>query len=80
MANADETPLINELKNASRSQELHKAFKFLYGHEHVEDEAFIRYIGARCNELQTTIQQKSARLAELLSLNYDEEEYASDVY
>lgn len=80
MANHDETPLLTELKNVSGSQELHKAFKFLYGHEHVEDEVFIRFLGERRDELQTTIQQKSDRLAELWRLNHDEEESAGDVY
>ena len=89
MANADETPLLDELKIVSGSQELHKAFKFLYGHEHVEDEVFIRFLGERRDELQSTIQQKTARLAELWSLNrlaelwslnHDQEESASDVY
>lgn len=80
MADADETPLLNELKNVSETQELHKAFKFLYGHEHVEDEVFIRFLGERRDQLQTTIQQKSDRLAELWSLNHDEEESAGDVY
>ena len=80
MANADETPLLDELKVFSGSQELHKAFKFLYGHEHVEDEVFIRFLGERRDLLQTTIQQKSDRLAELWSLNHDEVESAGDVY
>lgn len=80
MANADQTPLLNELKVVAGSQELHKAFKYLYGHEHVEDEVFIRYLGERRDQLQTTIQEKSARMAELWSLNHDEEESAGDVY
>ena len=82
MSNAEQTPLLNDLKVVSGSKELHKAFKFLYGHEHVDDEVFIRYLGERRDQLQTTIQQKSARMAELWSLNQDEEESASavDVY
>ena len=80
MAADDQTPLLTELKNVSGSQELHKAFKFVYGHEHVEDEVFIRFLGERRDELQSTIQQKIARLAELWSLNHDEEESAGDVY
>ncbi|PWA85684.1 Armadillo-like helical [Artemisia annua] len=80
MATDDQTPLFTELKNVSGSQELHKAFKFLYGHEHVEDEVFMRFLGERRNELQSTIQQKTARLAELWYLNHDEEESAGDVY
>ena len=80
MATDDQTPLLTELKNVSGSKELHKAFKFLYGHEHVEDEVFIRFLGERRDELQSTIQQKIARLAELWSLNHDEEESAGDVY
>ena len=80
MANADETPLLDELNFFSGSQELLKAFKFLYGHEHVEDEVFIRFLGERRDLLQTTIQQKSDRLAELWSLNHDEVEAAGDVH
>lgn len=80
MANADQTPLLNKLKVVSGSQELHKAFKFLYGHEHVDDEIFIRLLGERRDQLQITIQQKSDRMAELWSLNHDEEESAGDVY
>ena len=80
MATDDQTPHLTELKNVSGSQELHKAFKFLYGHEHVEDEGFIKFLGERRDQLQTTIQQKTDRLAELWSLNHDEEESAGDVY
>ena len=80
MAADDQTPLLTELKNVSGSQELHKAFKFVYGHEHVEDEVFIRFLGERRDELQSTIQKKTAWLAEIWSLNHDEEESAGDVY
>lgn len=80
MAADDQTPLLTELKNVSESKELHRAFKFMYAHEHVEEEAFIRFLGERCDELQHKIQQKTARLAKLWSLNHDEEESAGDVY
>ena len=80
MANGDQTPHLTDLKNVSGCEELHKAFQFLYGHEHVEDEAFIRYLGERRDELQSTIEQKTARLAEVYNLNHDEEESAGDVY
>ncbi|PWA36567.1 hypothetical protein CTI12_AA598540 [Artemisia annua] len=80
MANGNQTPHLTDLKNVSGCQELHKAFKFLYGHEHVEDEVFIRFLGERRDELQSTIEQKTARLAELWNLNHDQEESAGDVY
>ena len=80
MANPDPTPLLNQLKVVAGSDKLHEAFKFLYGHEHVDDEVFIRYLGERRDQLQTTIQEKSARMAELWSLNHDEEESTGDVY
>ena len=80
MANPDQTPLLNQLKVVAGSQKLHQTFKFLYGHEHVDDEVFIRYLVERRDQLQTTIQEKSARMAELWSLNHDEEESAGDVY
>ena len=67
MANGDQTPHLTALKNVS-------------GHEHVEDEVFIRFLGERRDELLTTIEQKTARLAELWNLNHDEEESAGDVY
>ncbi|PWA55185.1 hypothetical protein CTI12_AA429710 [Artemisia annua] len=80
MATNDLTPLLNELKIVSGTQEIHKAFKYLYGHEHVTDEVFIRLLGEKRDELQSTIDQKTAHLAELWSLNHDEEDSAGDVY
>ncbi|PWA53516.1 hypothetical protein CTI12_AA444450 [Artemisia annua] len=80
MANGNQTPHLTALKDVSGCQELHKAFKFLYGHEHVEEEVFIRFLGERRDELQSTIEQKTARLAEIWNLNHDEEESAGDVY
>ena len=80
MANNNQTPHLSEVKMVSGCQELHIAFKFLYGHEHVEDEAFIRFLGEKRDELQSTIEQKITRLAELWDLDHDEEQSAGDVY
>lgn len=68
MAADDQTPLLTELKNVSGSQELHKAFKFVYGHEHVEDEVFIRFLGERRDELQSTIQKKNSLVGRVMVL------------
>lgn len=77
---AADTPLINELKEDSGSEKLHQCFKFLFIQEHTEDEAFIMYLGERCNELQRKIDKRSERMAEVWSLNHDEEEAGGDVY
>ena len=80
MADEPQTQLIDELKEFSRSQKLHKAFKFLFNQEFTKHEAFIRYLGERCNELQVKIQKRSARMAEVWSFNHDDEETGGDTY
>lgn len=80
MANNDLTPHLMELKAFSGSEELHEAFKFLYTYERAEDEVFIQFLGERRDELQASIERRSARLADLWKLNHDEEESAGDVY
>ena len=74
------TPLINELREASGSDKLNKCFKFLFIQDHTEEEAFIRWVGEKCNELQTKIDIGDQRMAEVLSLNEEEEEAAGDTY
>ncbi|PWA46277.1 hypothetical protein CTI12_AA514350 [Artemisia annua] len=77
---ADATPLINELKEASGSDKLNKCFKFLFIQDHTEEEAFIRWVGEKCNEVKRKIDIGDQRMAEVLSLNDDEEEAAGDTY
>ena len=75
-----ETPLIDELKELSGSDKLHRAFKFLFAHEYTETEVFIRWLGERCHDLEVSVEKTKARLDEVFSLNQDDEIVVSDVY
>ena len=77
---AEETPRINDLKKVSGLEKFHQIFKFLFIQSHTDDEAFIRFMGERCSELQRKIEEQTERMAEVWSLNHDDEEAAGDVY
>ena len=70
---ASETPMIYQLKQIFGTHKLHECFKLLTVHEKLEDEAFIRYLGERRNELEAKIKIRTARMAELWSIDHDDE-------
>ena len=80
MADEIKTPLLDELKELCGSDKLHHCFKFLFGHEHTATEAFIRNIAECCNELETIIEQRTARMTEVWLLDHDDEEAAWQIY
>lgn len=66
MSMAEETPRINDLKKVSGLEKFHQIFQFLFVQSY--------------NELQRKIEEQTERMAEVWSLNHDDEESASDVY
>lgn len=74
------SPNLDELKDLCGSDKLHKCFKFIFSQEIPLNEVMIQCLGEKRDELRISVDKRTKRMAEVLDLNFDEEEAAADGY
>lgn len=74
------SPNLDELKDMCGSDKLHKCLKFLFSQEIPLNEIMIQCLGEKRDELRISVDKRTERMAEVLELDFDEEEAADDGY
>ena len=74
------TPNLDELKVLCGSDQIHKCLKFLFSQEIPLNEVMIQCLAEKRDELRLSVEKRTDQVAEVLELNFDEEEAADDGY
>ena len=75
-----QTPNLDELKEMSGSDKLHKCIKFLFNQEIPLNELMIQSLGEKRDELKASVDKRTERMGDILRLDFDEEEAAEDAH